>query len=59
MIGMIAKTDTTTVIALILGILGALIAVIELVRAKLQPFLAWGVLAASLGVVFLSIKVLS
>lgn len=51
--------STNVVIALVLAIVGAVIAVISLVQSKFQAFLAWGVLSVCLAVIFLTIKVLA
>lgn len=55
---MIAATELTTVLALVAGIVGAVLAVIDLVRSHGGALTTWAALAASVGVIFLSIKVL-
>ncbi len=51
-------TSANVVFALVLALVGGLIAVIVLVQSKFQAFIGWAVLAVALAVVLLTVKVL-
>ena len=51
--------SANVVFALVLGIVGALIAGVLLVQSKFTALIAWSVLACAIAIILLTVKVLS